>query len=371
ASWHGCTLTDLVFPFFLFVMGAAMSYSFRKFDYAKSQSSGVIDGPVDNTKNKKSTLQSIPAGRCTAILNLEWNYKPTPDITKKILKRVGLIFLIGLTLNFFPFQIELSNIRIMGVLQRIAITYGFAAFFCLWLNRTQLFIVSGSILIFYWIGIAAFGNGSPFTLEGNLVRFIDLAIFGENNMWHRGIIAFDPEGLLSTFPAVVSVLFGYLTGKFIQDQSNLKLAVYKITLAGLAAVIVGQLWGTIFPINKYLWTSSFVLYTSGLAILIFSVCLYLIDVKGYRKWGVPFKIFGWNSLFVYVLSVFWIKILLYLIKIIKPDGSVINGYNWIFNDLFLPAAGEYNGSFLFALTHVFLFWLIALALYMNKIQVKI
>jgi predicted acyltransferase len=257
ASWHGCTLTDLVFPFFLFVMGAAMSYSFRRYKFSNLQSSGIIIGNILSTNKRTPALFSLR--RLRDFFKLKSNYKLTPAITKKILRRVGLIFLIGLTLNSFPFQIELSNIRIMGVLQRIAITYGIASFLCFWLNNTRLYLISGLILICYWIRLAAFGNDSSYTLEGNLVRFIDLAILGENKMWHRGIIAFDPEGLLSTFPAVVSVLFGYLTGSFLQTQPKLRHAVYKIAIAGLSAIITGMLWGLIFPINKYLWTSSFVL----------------------------------------------------------------------------------------------------------------
>jgi predicted acyltransferase len=379
AKWHGCTLTDLVFPFFLFVMGAAMSFSVRKFDYPNSQSSGPFIGEAclnesrehGFTKCKISKSATSHSERVGNILNFKWNYKPTPEITIKILKRVLLIFLIGLALNYFPFQIELTNIRIMGVLQRIAITYGIASFLCLWLNKTKLFFISGLILICYWVLLAVFGSGSPYSLEGNLVRMIDLAVIGESNMSRKGIIAFDPEGLLSTLPAVVTVLLGYLTGYFLQNQHNMKRAVYQITIAGVAAVIIGMVWGLIFPINKYLWTSSFVLYTSGLAIVALTFCLYLIDVKGYRKWSVIFQVFGWNSLFVYVLSIIWVKILLYLIKIIKPDGSVINGYNWIFNNWFLPAAGYHKGSLLFAFTHVLLFWLIALVLYKKKIQLKI
>ncbi len=378
ASWHGCTLTDLVFPFFLFVMGAAMSYSFRRFDHFNLQSSSAFagkdcpEGRNPGSSRNKKTAPVITFLRCIGIfLKIKWDYKPAPAITKKILKRVSLIFLTGLLLNYFPFQADLTNLRIMGVLQRIAITYGIAAFLCLWLNRTKLFFISWLILICYWILLAAFGNGSPYSLEDNLVRFIDLAIIGESNMWHRGIIAFDPEGLLSTLPAVVTVLSGYLTGSYIQAQPNLKQAVHKLTLAGIAAIITGLAWGLIFPVNKYLWTSSFVLYTSGLAMVVLALCLYVIDVKGYRKWSVPFQVFGWNPLFVYILSIIWVKILLYLIKITKSDGAVVNGYNWIFNEWFLPAAGDYNGSLLFALAHVLLFWLIALVLYKKKIQVKI
>lgn len=330
AHWHGCTPTDLVFPFFLFVMGVAMPYSFRQFDYKLSPAVGV-----------------------------------------KIMKRVLLIFLIGLALNFFPFKTGLSDLRILGVLQRIAVTYGIAAFLCLCLNRIKLILLSGLLLVGYWLLLSGFSSGEPYSLEGNLVRSVDLAVLGAGHMWHGKIIAFDPEGLLSTLPAVVTVLTGYLTGLYIQSHPDLRQAVYKTTLAGAAAVVTGWAWGVVFPINKSLWTSSYVLYTSGLALIILSFCLYVIDVKGYRKWSMPFYVFGRNSLFVYVLSIIWVKTLLYLIRITESDGSVVSGYSWIFREWFLPAAGYYNGSLLFALAHVALFWILALVLYKKKIYVKI
>lgn len=330
ASWHGCTPTDLVFPFFLFVMGVAMPYSLRHFDHKLSSAVGV-----------------------------------------KILKRVLLIFLIGLALNFFPFKTGLSDLRIFGVLQRIAITYGIAAILCLCLNRIKLILLSGMLLIGYWLLLLGFSIGEPYSLEGNLVRFVDLAVIGAGHMWHGKVIAFDPEGLLSTLPAVVTVLIGYLAGHYIQFQADLRQAVYKTTLAGIVAVVAGWVWGVVFPINKSLWTSSYVLYTSGLALIILSFCLYVVDVKGYKKWSMPFYVFGRNSLFIYVISIIWVKTLLYLIRVAEPGGSVVSGYNWIFQEWFLPAAGYYNGSLLFALAHVALFWMLALFLDKKKIYVKI
>ena len=330
AKWHGCTLADLVFPFFLFITGAAMRYSFKKNDYQWSR--GVV---------------------------------------VKLLKRVVLIFLIGLALNFFPFHVELDNQRIMGVLQRIALAYGIAAFICLGSGRLNLYFISFLALIGYWVLLIVFGQGDPYSLENNVVRFVDLAVLGENHMWHGKVLPFEPEGLLSTLPAVVSVLFGYLAGSYVQLQPDLVKGVYKLSFAGIAAIVAGMAWGQVFPINKYLWSSSYVLYTSGWAMIILSICVYMIDARGYRNWSKPFYVLGMNPLFIYVLSIVWVKILLYCIQIIKSDGSLISGYHWIFSEWFLPAAGCYGGSLLFAVVNVGLFWMIALSLYRRKIFVSL
>ena len=214
AKWHGCTPTDLIFPFFLFIVGVAMTYSFKKF-------------------NNKISLIAV----------------------RKIAKRVLVIFLIGLALNAFPFNTGFSNLRILGVLQRIAIAYGIAAILCLYFKQKKLIIISGLILIVYWLILIIFSQGDPYAMESNLVRIIDLKIIGENHLWLGLGIPFDPEGLLSTLPAVVTVILGYLTGKLIQKESNLKSAIYKLLLIGIAAIIAGLIWGMVFPINKSLWTS--------------------------------------------------------------------------------------------------------------------
>ncbi|MEW6616272.1 MAG: heparan-alpha-glucosaminide N-acetyltransferase domain-containing protein [Thermodesulfobacteriota bacterium] len=330
SKWHGCTPTDLIFPFFLFIVGVAISYSFRKFD-------------------DKTSLFA----------------------TSKIAKRALIIFLIGLALNAFPFNSGISDLRILGVLQRIGIAYGIAALFCLYFNSKKLTIISGIILIIYWLLLLGFGQGDPYGMESNLVRVIDLRIFGENHLWKGIGIPFDPEGLLSTLPAVVTTIFGYLAGESLQTKSNLKSFVYCMFLVGVTAILIGKIWGITFPINKSLWTSSYVVYTSGWALIFLSILLWFIDVQGYKKWTFPFVVFGMNPLFLYVLSIVWLKIYISLIKITKADGSVVNGVDWLYNQLFVPAAGYLNGSLLFAVTHVLIFWIILLILYSRKIFIKI
>lgn len=330
AKWHGCTPTDLVFPFFLFIVGVAMSYSFRKYD------------------NKIS-----------------------PMALQKILKRSVLIFLIGLVLNAFPFKTEISNLRILGVLQRIAMAYAIAAVLYLCFSQTKLILASGIILLGYWLLLLRFGQGDPYAVETNLVRSIDLKIIGESHLWKGVGIPFDPEGLLSTLPSVATVLLGALTGKLIQTVSHLKSAVYKLLFMGVTSILLGKIWDISFPINKYLWTSSYVLFTSGLAMIFLAALLWFIDIKGKRKWAYPFVVFGMNSLFLYTLSSIWVKSYIHFIKITAPDGSVINGYKWLYNQIFVPVAGYLNGSLLFAITHVFIFWIILFLLYRKRIFIKI
>ena len=330
AKWHGCTPTDLVFPFFLFIVGVAMSYSFRKYDHRLS-----------------------------------------PAALKKIVRRVALIFFIGLFLNAFPFQKDLSQLRLLGVLQRIAMAYGIAALLYLGLNQTRLMLLSAVILVGYWLLLLGFGPGDPYAVKTNLVRVIDLKIIGEGHVWKGLGMPFDPEGLLSTFPSVVTVILGALTGRLIQTASQLKSAVYRLILIGVSAIVLGRIWSITFPINKSLWTSSYVVFTAGLAMIFLAVLLWLIDIRGHRKWTYPFVVFGMNSLFLYALSAVWVRTYIYLIKIPAPDGTVINAYQWLYQHIFVPVAGNLNGSLLFAITHVLLFWLILLLLYRKKIFIKI
>lgn len=330
AKWHGCTPTDLIFPFFLFIVGAAMRCSFHQFD----------------------------------------NHA-LPSILVKILKRVLLIFLIGLALNAFPFKTPITTIRILGVLQRIALAYGMAALLCFWLNPKKLLVISGIMLTGYWLLLTGFGQGDPYAVETNLIRIVDVIIFGENHLWQGKGIAFDPEGLLSTLPAIVTVISGYLAAHLLYAEPDLKTAVFKMLGIGIAAVLLGSAWDLIFPINKYLWTSSYVSFTTGWALICLAGLVWLIDVKEYRKWNYPFVVFGTNSLFVYVVSILWIKIFMRLIQIDSSGGSPLSGYDWIYNHLFVPVAGNLNGSLLFAVVHIVIFWSLLYFLHRRKIFIKI
>lgn len=330
AKWHGCTPTDLVFPFFLFIVGVSIWFSFKKYD----------------TKLLKITLF-------------------------KILKRTALIFIIGLILNLYPY-FNFGEVRVMGVLQRIAIAYGVGSLLCLSLKKDKLLIVLGGILLGYW-ALLYFGSElNPYSLEENVVRQFDLLIFGENHVYKGFGIPFDPEGLLSTIPAVGTVIIGYMVGETISLKLSTVLKIRKLLIQGTLLVGLGAAWGFVFPINKALWTSSYVLYTGGLGILLLAFLIFVIDLKGYSKWAKPFVHFGTNPLFIYVFSGLYVNTIIYLIKIPTENIDVkLNGYSYLFKNIFSPLAGNMNGSLLFALSHIVAFWFICYVLYKNKIFIKI
>lgn len=331
AAWHGATPTDLIFPFFLFVVGSAMWFSFARFDH---QLSGAL--------------------------------------AKKILRRVGLIFLVGLFLSAYPFSGELlSDLRVMGVLQRIALAYGLAAFLCLLLDRRQLILVSAGILLGYWALLARFGGSDPYSLEGNVVGRVDRAIFGESHVWHGFGVPFDPEGLLSTLPAVVTVVMGFFAGRWITTSARREDAVLRMLLAGTVLIVGGLIWNPAFPINKPLWTSSYVLYTGGIAFAALAWFIWVIDVKGYRRWTMPFQVYGLNPLFAYVLSGVLARTMTRLVHVPVGDGETVTAYRWLYSRIFEPLAGPLNGSLLFAVAMVVLIWLVVLPLYRKDIVIKI
>ncbi|MEX1383969.1 acyltransferase family protein [Lutibacter sp.] len=329
AKWHGCTPTDLVFPFFLFIVGVSMFYSFKKFDKGISVTS-----------------------------------------FKKVIKRTLIIFLLGLFLNLFP-KFDFENVRILGVLQRIAIVYGLTALLCLQFNVKVLKYVFVSILLGYW-GLLYFGNPiDSFAETGNLVQQLDFAILGENHMYKGLGFTFDPEGLLSSLPSIATVLLGYFVGNIIENSKNTLNTVKSLVVYGVILTVIGLVWGTVFPINKSLWTSTYVLYTGGLALLFLALLLWVIDVKGVRKWTRPFIHFGINPLFIYMFSGLYVQIIIYLIKIKGDNGETISGYGYLYNHIFVPIAGNMNGSLLFAITHIIFFWFLTYILYKRKIFIKI
>ncbi|MEI7830582.1 MAG: DUF5009 domain-containing protein [Prolixibacteraceae bacterium] len=330
AAWQGCTPTDLVFPFFLFVVGVSMFFSFAKYG---------------NQLNKESLL--------------------------KIGKRVLLIFAIGLFLNSFPqWNQDFSKLRIMGVLQRIALAYGFAALLVLSFNNKQLLFRGGIILLLYWF-IVAYNNGTdPYSLANNPASPFDTAILGVAHLYKGFGIPFDPEGIFSTFPAIVTVIIGYLVGSVIKETEKAKVPV-KLALFGLAGIILGWIWGLYFPICKPMWTSSYVIYTAGWASLVLALLIWIIDLKGFTKWTSFFVVFGVNPLFIFAFSGLWARILGRMIHVTGADGKVVNGSSWLYSEVFQPLAGDLNGSLLYAISHVILFWMLGYILYKKKIFIKV
>ena len=331
SKWHGCTPTDLVFPFFLFVVGVSMFFSFSKYG---------------NTLNRDSLF--------------------------KIGKRTLLIFAIGLFLNSFPqWMTDYSKLRILGVLQRIAIAYGVGSVIVLAVQRKYLPYIGSAILLIYWFILWYFGGNDPYSLADNAAIPFDKAILGESHLYRGFGIPFDPEGLLSTIPAVGTVILGYLTGSLIKQTEKIKvprtLAIY-----GWGLLFAGYVWGVLFPINKPLWTSSYVLYAGGWALVILALLIWIIDLKGYSKWTSFFVVFGMNPLVIFALSGLYAKSISRFIHITEGDGTVINGYTWLYQHVFEPLTSDPKvSSLLFALTHIVFFWLIGLILYKKKIFIKV
>lgn len=330
AQWHGFTPTDLVFPTFMFVVGNAMSFSLEKY---AAQGSG--------------------------------------EFLKKVFKRTVIIFLLGFLMYWFPFFHSengsmvfnpLGETRIMGVLQRIALGYCFASLILFYWKEKGALWFSAVALFGYWAVLYFFGD---YSLEGNAALRLDALILGTNHMYHGEGIAFDPEGILSTFPAIVNVLAGYLAGKFIQRKGNSFEAIGTLMVYGAFLLLAALTWDLVFPINKKLWTSSFVLYTTGIDLFILSTLIFLIDILQKKRWTYFFEVFGRNTLFIYLLS----EVALIVLYII-PAGEV-SVARWAFVNIFRPMAGPYVGSLLYAITWMLVCWVVGYILDKRKVYIKV
>jgi predicted acyltransferase len=329
AKWHGCTPTDLVFPFFLFIVGVSIWFSLKKYGHELNSGSFF-----------------------------------------RILRRAVTIFALGLFLAIFPhFARDYSTLRIMSVLQRIAIAYGIGAIICMTVRRDYLWIVIAVVLLLYWGVLAFFGGADPYSLEGNIASKVDAAILGTNHLYKGFGIPFDPEGLLSTLPAVCTVLIGYYIGEMLGKGAAESKTVLKLLLFGVASAGLGLLWSIFFPINKPLWTSSYVLFTAGIAMGVLALIYLIADVWKLQKWGYLFLVFGTNALFSFFLAGVWTRIML-LLKVTSGETKVTL-YTWIYEHLCVPVAGNMNGSLMFALMQVLLIWLIAFILYRKRIFIRL
>ncbi|MFM2063034.1 MAG: hypothetical protein RLZZ507_2704 [Cyanobacteriota bacterium] len=336
AEWNGCTPTDLVFPFFLFIVGVAMTFSLSKYT-------------ADN--------------------------KPTKEVYLRILRRAAILFVLGLLLNGFwnkgVWTFDFSSLRLMGVLQRISLSYLFASLIVLKLPRKSQWILAGVLLIGYWltmmyVPVPGYGVG-VLTREGNFGAFIDRLIIPKAHLYKGDGFNFlgDPEGLYSTIPAIVSVLAGYFAGEWIRDkkQTNSQTSM-DLVLFGLCCLVIGIIWDVAFPINKKLWTSSYVLFTSGWALMLLAACYELIEVRVIKRWSKPFEIMGLNAIALFVASVLLIKITAR--TQIGTGETAVSIYNWIYQNIFASWAGNANGSFLFGVVTVFLWYGVAVLMYRNR-----
>jgi predicted acyltransferase len=332
ASWHGWTPTDLVFPFFLFIVGVAITLAFAR--------------RVEVGGGKR-------------------------DLYLKVIRRTLIIFGLGLFLNGFPY-FNLAEIRIPGVLQRIAVCYLIASLIFLHTKvRTQV-IIAVALLIAYCIVMTKFAapGFAPGDLskEGSLAAFIDRKVLGPH-IWKQGKV-YDPEGLLSTIPAVATTLFGILTGHWLRSERTQMEKVAGLFVAGAFCVMIGWAWNPFFPINKGLWTSSYVFFTAGLALQLLALCYWLIDIKGYRRWAWPFVVFGVNAIALFVGSGLMVK-LMGLIRIPRADGTTISSQGWIFRTLFLSWLTPINASLAYAIAFILVWLFLMWLLYRKKIFIKV
>ncbi len=294
-------------------------------------------------------------------------------LTRKALHRAALLFGVGLLLAWYPFWGKsLSELRVLGVLQRIGLCYGLAALLVLYLPLRGQVAAAICLLIGYWVALAwsVPSSADPFSLEDNLVRRVDLALLGASHLWKGKGIPFDPEGLLSTLPAVVTVLLGWWAGQQMQRLRASPLrAVYTLGSIGLLLAVLGGVWHLLFPINKSLWTSSFVLYTGGLSMLLLALSIGLIDIMRLQGLAYPFIVLGANPLFAYVLSGVLVKTLLHFRW--AEGEEQVNAYRWLYQSVFALIKPNELSSLLFALTFALICWIVCWQLHRRNIYVKI
>ncbi len=348
SSWNGLTPTDLVFPFFMFIMGISTYISLRKFNFEFS----------------------------------------SPTLFK-ILKRTAVIFLIGLGLGWFSLSLRTFNklpveeldfmdrliqsmtnfehLRILGVMQRLALTYGITSLIAIFVKHKYIPYIILITLVGYFL-LLLFGNGFEFS-EDNIVSVVDRAILGVNHMYVDSGVVLDPEGLLSTIPAVAHVLIGYYCGKILLDAKNNNEKIQQLFIIGTILMFAGFLFSYGCPINKKIWSPTYVLVTCGLASLLLALLIWIIDIKGYKKWSAFLQSFGVNPLFIFVAAGVF-AILMGNISFVY-DGADISIKTFMYKICLQPYLGDYFSSLVFALLFVGFNWIIGNALYKKQIYIKI
>ena len=333
AEWHGWTPTDLIFPFFLFIVGVAIPLALGRRVGGGERRSAVV---------------------------------------AKILRRSVIIFALGLFLHAVP-DFDFASIRIPGVLQRIAVCYLFAALLFLrtgWRAQAGLVVV---LLVSYWaalmlVPVPGFGAGN-LSPEGSLAAYVDRAVLGPH-IW-RAARVYDPEGLLSTVPAIATTLIGVLAGHWLRAGQVAGRAgaqiVGGLAVGGVAAAAVGWLWGLSFPVNKPLWTSSYALLMAGLAALALAACHWVIEVRGRRGWAAPFAVLGVHALTLFFLSSLMAK-LLFIVRV-GAGGPRLQA--WLFEHVFAPWASPVDASLAYALAYVLLWWALIWALDRSGLRLRV
>ena len=347
AVWHGATPTDLVFPFFLFAIGVAMPFSF-----AAREARG----------DSRARL---------------WRH---------VLVRALILYGLGLFMTAVP-RFDFATVRLVGVLARIAMVYLVAGTLVLFLSRKIVFALMLAFLFVYWalmalVPVPGFGAGD-LSAEGNLAAWLDRMILGPH-MWSGGRGVYDPEGLLSTLPAVSSTLAGLFAGDFLRrgrvdgrmhqteapPPANQAGAGLRLALLGVLLVGAGHLWDLVFPINKPIWTSSYVVYTTGWALVTLGALHWLIDVRRWRAWARPLEIYGMNAITAFVASGLLAKTLI-LWRVPDGSGGTTSAYHFVYETGFASWAGPLNGSLAFAAATVLFWFAVAWAMYSRRIFIKV
>jgi predicted acyltransferase len=332
SAWHGWTFTDTIFPFFLWIAGVSMTFSFAK----------RLEGNDSRARLLTHTLQ-----------------------------RAATIFLLGLFLNLFPL-FQFSTVRIPGVLQRIAVCYLIAGIIFLYTSLRGQMVWTASLLLIYCAlmklaPVPGFGAGI-LEKEGNFAQYVDQLVLS-GHMWASSK-TWDPEGIVSTLPAIATILFGVLTGHLLRSRLTPENKTAWLMVIGNCLIGAGLIWAWWLPINKPLWTSSYSLLMAGMAANVFGCCYWLIDIKGYRRWSRPLAIYGMNAITVYVLAGLLSKLLSF-IKVASVDGNEITAGKWVYEHIYAPVASPVNASLLYALTYVAILYGVSWFMYRMKWFVRV
>ena len=281
------------------------------------------------------------------------------------MRRAAIIFTLGLVLNGLP-SFDWATIRIPGVLQRIAVCYLVAAFLFLTTRLRTQALVTAALLLGYWAAMTLVpvpGHGAgDLGPEGNLAAWLDRAVLGPHVL--RLTRVYDPEGILSTVPAVATTLLGVLTGQWLTNARARSVTVVGMVLAGAVACLVGVVWGLVFPVNKALWTSSYAMLTAGLALLVFAACYAAIELRGWRRWAAPFVVLGVNALLLFFLSTLVARVL----TLIHVDGATLQ--RTIFDRVFAPWASPIDASLAYAVAYVLAWWVVMWLLFRAGVRLR-
>jgi predicted acyltransferase len=332
APWHGWTFTDLIFPFFLFIVGVAIPIAFAR---------RIERGATSN------------------------------QLLKKIITRSLIIFGLGLIIHGFPY-FDLSTIRIPGVLQRIAICYFFASLIFIFSSVRWQIYWSVILLFVYWalmefIPVPGIGAGK-YEMGANFAAYIDSLIL-KGHMW-AVTETWDPEGIISTIPAISTTLFGVLTGHWLRSNRSVTEKTLWLLIFGNLGLLLGALWNSVLPINKYLWTSSYAVFMGGMALIVLAFSYYFIDGRGYKKGTTPFVAFGMNALIVYFISEIFAKTLS-VIQWTNSAGDTVTLKGFLYNSIYTPYLQPMHASLAFAVSLVLIMFILVWILYKKRIFIKV